>query len=120
MAKILIVEDEEMIRRLLAVMLSQIAPEAEVVQAENGQIAWNLVQEGGFDLLITDVTMPGEMSGLDLTMAIRQQEVPIRVLIMSGATGETEAFEAGCDAFFAKPFNSAQFLEAVNTLLFNP
>ncbi len=67
--RILIVDDEEHVRFILADVLSRLGPDVEVVEADSGEAAMAMVRETPFDLVLTDLRMPG-MTGQELTQAI--------------------------------------------------
>lgn len=66
--RILVVDDEEHVRFILGDTLSRLGPEVEVAEAGNGEEAMAMMAETPFDLIITDLRMPG-MGGLELTRA---------------------------------------------------
>lgn len=75
--------------------------------AENGNSALSLVKEGAFDLVLTDIVMPGGLEGLELTRQIKAVSPASQVIIMTGFGAEfsyDEAIEAGAADFIRKPF----------------
>jgi len=119
-AKILFVEDEQHVRALGVRVLSRAGH--EVVEASNAEEALALIsRDGGFDLLCTDVVMPG-LSGPDLVAkirALRAQHAP-PVLFMSGYFKQAidDADEVlGEGQLLQKPFTPDQLLAAVDGLL---
>lgn len=82
-ATILLVEDEDPVRRFGSKALS--AKGYQVLEAESGDRAWEIVRERGadIDLIITDVVMPG-MKGPDLVALVRERHPEIKVIFMSG------------------------------------
>ncbi len=105
--KVLVVDDSEIMRRLLRACLQRW--EYEVVEAEDGAQAWALFQQSSFSLVVTDWLMP-EMDGLELTQRIRSKDCPGYVyIILLTAKSEKEdlvaAMDAGADDFLAKPFD---------------
>ena len=116
-AKILVVDDEavirEGIRRILEKEGYQVEPKS------SGRVALERLQEEDFDLVITDLKMPG-MGGLELLKAIRilQPNVPV-ILITGYSTVETavEAIKNGAFDYLAKPFTPAQITEKVQKAL---
>jgi signal transduction histidine kinase len=105
--KVLIADDSSVMRRLLQSCLQ--AWRYEVVEAEDGAVAWELFQQGDFALVLTDWLMP-EMDGLELTRHIRSRDVPGYVyIILLTAKAEkadlVEAMDAGADDFLVKPFD---------------
>ncbi|MGN6829603.1 response regulator [Paucibacter sp. M5-1] len=119
-ARILIVEDQADIRRLIRWALEDSGHRLH--EAANGALALQIVQAMRPDLMLIDVVMPGEISGLDLCQQIRQDptlaEIRLVVLSASAAPHEREqALAAGADAFLAKPFSPAQLCELIDELL---
>jgi len=109
-AKILIVDDEPQIVRVLRTALS--AQGYAVRVASNGAEGADMAREWSPDLVITDVSMP-EMNGVDLCRELRQEsQVPIIVLsVRSNERMKIEALDAGADDYVTKPF-SIQELQA--------
>ncbi len=87
--KILVVDDDASVREMLDDFLSGLG--YEIVTAENGLKALELITEGGFDMLITDLQMP-EMDGYSLVMRVRDvlrlEKMPI--LMMSALSSEEQ------------------------------
>lgn len=67
--RILIVDDEEHVRFIVADALNRLGPDVEVVEAGSGEEAMDKIRQAPFDLVITDLRMPG-MTGQELTRAI--------------------------------------------------
>ncbi len=112
MKRVLVVDDERRMRRLLQVMLEQLGLES--VPAENGTQALELFQSQGFDLVLTDLRMP-DLDGIGLLAAIRERDpdVPVVVLTAHG-TIETAiaAMKHGAFDYVLRPFD-VEALEAV-------
>jgi PAS domain S-box-containing protein len=114
--RVLLVEDEPVVRRLVESVLRGAG--YEVVAASDGQEALRRAADldGPFDLLLTDVVMPG-MSGRELRDVLVAERPGLRALFISGypampgAPGEV--IEGGRDPFLAKPFTGPQLLRAV-------
>ena len=94
----------------------------EVVAAVDGLDAWEKLNQGSFDAVISDVQMPN-LDGLNLTRKIRAQSatrsLPI-ILLTSLASDEDrlQGIQAGANAYLTKPtFNPKDFLETVARLL---
>ncbi|GAB4483194.1 MAG: hypothetical protein OHK006_03430 [Thermodesulfovibrionales bacterium] len=102
---ILIVDDQqEVLATLQAWFLEQ---GFSCRTAENGHSALSLVREEAFDLVLTDIVMPGGLDGLELTRQIKAVSPPALVIIMTGFGAEfsyDEAIEAGAADFIKKPF----------------
>lgn len=112
---ILIVEDEEAIRRLLIRHLKAIEMEATGVASGNDALAW--CEENGLpDLVISDVLMP-LMSGLELYDQLTARYGKITFLFMTGHAGDGFHDEVTDVPLLTKPFTREQLLEAVRSVL---
>ena len=69
------------------------------------------------DLIVTDIVMPGEMSGVDLAHAIRQAFANIPVVVISGYPSPQNKRPVGDFQFISKPFNPDTILNVVRKLL---
>ena len=114
--RILIVDDERQITRVLRTSLQSSGYEVSV--ANNGMEAFNLFKSFAPDLIITDLSMP-EMDGLELTRAIRAiSEVPIIVLSVRGQEPtKVAALDEGADDYVTKPFSMQELLARVRANL---
>ncbi len=111
--KILIVDDEEMIRDLCYHILS--AEGYQVTVAANGTAALEELGRTDVDLLITDIKMPG-MDGLELFERVKQLDQDIVTIFITGhGTLDTaiESLMRGVDGFVLKPFTQEELLSAV-------
>ena len=111
--KILVVDDERLERRLVEKALTRIGH--DVVLAENGVLAWQIVQEQQIRFVITDWDMP-EMNGAQLIETIREEEkrgYVYTIMVTSKDTEEdvVEGLFSGADDYITKPFNPRE-LEA--------
>lgn len=87
----------------------------QVYEASNADEAQRLCEQHPFDLVITDVHMPGSsMDGLDLLRTIKSSH-PLPVIVMTGMSGRDPRFfaDAGADAFLPKPFADSDLMGAV-------
>ncbi len=117
MKKILISEDEDVMRSMLIDFLTMY--DYEIIEAENGKIAWNLWQLEKPDLVISDVNMP-VMSGIELLREIKKQDVNFPVIIITGVSIEKakqEASEYHADAFLSKPFKMKELILCIQSLI---
>lgn len=119
-ARILIVEDQADIRRLIRWVLEDSGHRLH--EAANGALALQIVQAMRPDLMLVDVVMPGEISGLDLCRQIKQDPTltDIRVIVLSASAAPHErhaALDAGADAFLAKPFSPGRLRDLVEEQL---
>ncbi len=117
-AKILLAEDSTFYRNMLLSYLTGAG--YDVVQAEDGQKAWEIFQSDHFDLVITDIEMP-KMNGFELARKIRSEagnkDVPIiAVTSLSGEENRQKGLEAGIDDYQSK-LDRDQVLRAANSLL---
>jgi DNA-binding response OmpR family regulator len=115
--KILIVDDDESMRLLLAEYFRRLG--YEVVEKKNGAEAIETAISQQFDCFIFDVTMP-VMTGLELLRRIREREVwtPALFLTARDEIGDKEAgFKVGADDYLAKPFNPRELELRVEALI---
>ncbi len=107
--KILVVDDDVHIRRIVALYLR----EHDVAEAAGAEEALQRIAGGAFDAVIVDVILP-QFGGLRLCRKIKQSAAPPRVIVMSGDEQLREqAVEAGADAFLPKPFTRDYLLAAL-------
>jgi CheY-like chemotaxis protein len=122
--KILIVEDEVRVAQTLQSALTASDENRFQVQVcHSGEEALTLLRKTKFDLLVTDLRMPG-ISGLDLVEQVRATSPGTRcILITAYGTAQVEerAAQLDVDAFLKKPFNMQSFVETVkHTMVENP
>lgn len=119
MARILIVEDEELMLKALEFRLKK--DDHEVVGVKDGREALIKLKDENFDLIITDIMLPF-VSGLEIIGKVKQtsrlSNVPIIVLSAVGLESVIlEAFELGIDDFITKPFNLTELTIRVKMIL---
>jgi two-component system sensor histidine kinase/response regulator len=114
---ILLAEDNLVNQRLATRMLEKQGH--SVVVASNGKQALQAMEQQQFDLVLMDVEMP-EMSGFEVTAAIRERErgtgkhIPIVAVTAHAMKGDMEkCLEAGMDSYLTKPINSAELFEVI-------
>ena len=115
-ARILVVDDEPQIRRVMRTALT--AQSYYVDDAPSGEIALEKLREERYDLVLLDMNMPG-MGGLATCRAIREQwDVAIVVLtVRSGERDKVEALDAGADDYVTKPFSTPELLARIRAAL---
>lgn len=121
MAKILIVDDDELTVGLICLYLAH--NQHDVTTATNGKDALALINSTPFDILITDIIMP-EMDGYNLIMHLLLKPAGLKIIAISAGTPVIEAalvLEAAkplkADKVLTKPLTSDALNSAVNTLL---
>lgn len=112
MRKILIVDDQPDIRRLIHLTLGK---RYEILEAANAAEALAIADAGEPDAIILDVMMPGDMNGLDVLAHIRNEERLKKIfVVMVTARGQQtdleSAIAAGADGYLIKPFSPLQLM----------
>jgi DNA-binding response OmpR family regulator len=113
--RIIIVDDQREISRLLRSALETLEQEIEVVEIPSGEEAILDCSRNRVDLLVADYRLPG-MTGLDLMKKVRQNTPNLKVILITGQSDpkvRKMVSDAGADAFFIKPIPMAEFLDAV-------
>jgi two-component system KDP operon response regulator KdpE len=115
-AKILIIDDEEQIRRALKSILG--TRHYETILAPDGSCGIDAAIDLNPDMIILDLAMPG-MSGLEVAEELRTWYAgPILVLsVRSGDTDKIQALDLGADDYLTKPFSAGELLARVRALL---
>src|SRR5205807_3841405 len=114
-ASILIIDDVEQIRRVLGEWMT----DHECVLAACAEDAWSVLQTRVFDLVLSDINMPG-MSGLDLVPQILERSPDTVVVMISGEPGiesAIEALRAGAFDYISKPIDILHVQAAVDRAL---
>ena len=116
MAKILVVDDEQVLVKGIKFNLEHEGYQVEV--GWDGEQAVELAREGSFDLILLDLMMP-RIDGLQACMRIREfSNVPIIMLTAKGEdTDKIMGFECGADDYITKPFNLLELKARVRALL---
>jgi two-component system KDP operon response regulator KdpE len=114
--RILVVDDDPQIRRVLKVTLS--GQGFEVDDAKNGDVALEKLRDTRFDLVLLDINMPG-MSGLELCRTIRlSSELAVIMLTVRDDEADTvEALDAGADDYVTKPFKPSELSARIRAAL---
>jgi two-component system alkaline phosphatase synthesis response regulator PhoP len=115
--KILVVEDEPTLSRLLTYNLTQEGYETYVI--DDGGLALQACLENHYDLVILDVMLPG-LSGFEVLEKLRSQSVKTPVIILTARNGEEEIVQGlrlGADDYVTKPFGVAELLARVSAVL---
>lgn len=113
---ILIVDDEEIVRTALELILS--SEGYRTICAGDGLEAIRMINEQAIDLVITDMRMP-RADGLEVLKAAKLRTPAPKVIMITGFASEdpSEAFDEGADEFIYKVFKRDDILKAVRRLL---
>jgi two-component system response regulator VicR len=118
-SKILIVDDEPLIRDALAFKLTKDGYEVET--AEDGEKAIQKIEAQEYDIIISDVMMPF-ISGFELVKILKERGTNAPVLMLTSLNSETavlKAFDLGADDFMTKPFSPNELSMRIKKLLTN-
>lgn len=119
MATVLIADDEKNIRSGLAIAFEDEG--YDTLQAEDGQVAWTMINKKSVDLVITDLRMPG-ISGYDLLKKINAAYPTLPVIVLTGHGSIEDAVQAmrdGAVDFFTKPVDLDHLILTVSKALSN-
>ena len=117
--KILVVDDFSTMRRIIKNLLRDLGF-TNTSEADDGQTALPMLQQGNFDFLVTDWNMPG-MEGIELLKRVRADEnlksLPV-LLVTAEAKKEqiVEAAQAGVNGYIVKPFTSGTLKEKIEKI----
>ncbi|MFJ2089529.1 response regulator [Streptomyces sp. NPDC087901] len=119
MIRLLLAEDQSMVREALAALLG-LEPDIEVVaQVARGDEVLAAAREHGIDVALLDIEMPG-MTGIEATAELRRALPDVKVVVVTtfGRPGYLRrAMESGADAFLVKDAPASQLAEAVRKVL---
>jgi len=118
MIRVLLAEDQAMLRGALAALLA-LESDIEVLgSAPDGETAWRELQRVKPDVLISDIEMPG-LTGLELAQRIQRHELPVKVIIVTTFARSgylRRALEAGVGGYLLKDAPAEQLADAVRTV----
>ncbi len=116
MARILVIDDDAMIRQLLRRALETLGH--TTLEAENGRVGLERFHPTLVDLVITDILMP-QMNGLEFIQALMHSFPSVKVIALTGNDPRylEQAMALGAQRVFRKPFSLAEILDAVRTLI---
>jgi DNA-binding NtrC family response regulator len=121
MTQILLIEDEEPIRRVMVRILSEESASYEITEAENGKQGLSKLEKNAFDLVLCDIKMP-KMDGIEVLQAAKAKGIYIPFIMLTGhGNVETavEAMKLGAYDFIAKPPDLNRLLTAVRHAIEN-
>ena len=119
MARILLVDDQPDIRRLIR---ATVGSAFEVLEAEDGASALGILRNRDIDLVVLDVMMPGVLDGTHVLDAIRADPklTRTRVIMVTGrgqARDYDQCMRLGADAYFVKPFSPVRLVACIKDIL---
>jgi DNA-binding NtrC family response regulator len=123
MSKILVIEDEELMRDVISRMLRHDG--YEVIELDDGRLVSGILEQGGIGLVVTDIIMP-EKEGLEIITALKKEYPEIKIIAVSGggSWGPDSylqlARKFGADRTFIKPVMRKEFISAVKELIGEP
>ena len=117
--KVLLVDDQPDIRRLIRLAVGN---SYDLLDADTGSVALDLVRRERPDLVVLDIMMPGDLDGLDVLDRIRADaELAHTRVLMLTARGQMKdynvAMERGADAYLIKPFSPMALADRIARLL---
>ncbi len=118
MAKILIIDDEPDMLKLLSMILRE-KTAYDITTTNNPVEAIELAKQGGFDLVISDLKMPG-LNGMEIIDAVKKIDEDIPVIIITAfasVESASEAIQKGGFDFITKPFRKEQILFTIEKAL---
>lgn len=113
MARILIIEDEQSIQRLLTYDLEQAGYDVDV--ASSGDVGYKKATTEPFDLILLDVMLP-KMDGVTLCRKLREQHNDVYIIMLTARADEIDkiiGLEAGADDYITKPFSPREVLARI-------
>ena len=119
MADILLIEDDDLLRGVLAKTLAHAGH--EVIEARDGRQGLELSRVARVNLVITDLIMPGQ-EGLETIMALRREQPKMPVIAISGGANHTKLYldiaaKIGARRVLQKPFTPQRLMEVVAEVL---
>ncbi|MBD3329630.1 response regulator [Candidatus Dojkabacteria bacterium] len=116
--RVLLIEDDDLNRLVITELLKKYA--IQPITAKCGNEAVNLLKKGKFNLLITDLNLPGKLAGIELIETAKELKPNLKIIVISAFSDEKviqKAFSAGADAYAVKPFNNDQILSTIYNVL---
>jgi DNA-binding response OmpR family regulator len=119
MAKILLIDDDELLRRVLSKALEHAGH--TIVQAADGQQGIDLARATGIELVITDLVMPVR-EGVETILQLRRERPTLPIIAISGDHSNSKLYleiaaKIGAKRILSKPFAPAELLKLVDSVL---
>lgn len=115
MIRVLLAEDQGMVRGALAALLRLESDINVIADVADGESAWREIQRDAPDILLTDIEMPG-LTGLELAQRIQRHQLPVKVVIVTTfarAGFLRRALDAGVQGYLLKDAPAEQLAEAL-------
>ena len=119
MKKILLIEDEEPIRRVLIRILEEENKDYLITECEDGKLGFNALNKEDFDLVLCDIKMP-KMDGVEVLQKTRENGINVPFIMLTGhgnVSTAVEAMKSGAYDFISKPPDLNRLLTAVRNAL---
>jgi DNA-binding response OmpR family regulator len=119
MANILLIDDDEALRDVLAIFLGEAGHEVRL--AANGKQGLMLFKQSPADVVVTDLIMPGQ-EGIETIVALRKERPKLPIIAMSGGVEHSPVYlglakKLGAQRTLAKPFSGEELLKAIDEVL---
>ena len=120
MKKILIVDDEDKVRRLIKVTLA--IGDFEILEASTGEEALKIARETIPDIILLDIMMPGKLDGYDVCSSLKKdpntKDIYIIMLTAKGQKADIEKGKTVCsDDYFVKPFSPMELINKIDNIV---
>ena len=120
MKKILIVDDEEKVRKLVEVTLS--VGDLEILHASSGDEALNVARKTRPDIILLDIMMPGRLDGFDVCRVLKKdpdtKDIYIIMLTAKGQQADKQrGLASGANDYFVKPFSPMELMDKIDKVL---
>lgn len=124
MKKILMVDDQAKIRRLVTLTLKGVNDYA-IIEADSGEKAIELARKEKPDLIFMDIMMPGKIDGMEALRLLKEdpetKDITVIMLTAKGQKRDVEmGLENGADDYFVKPFSPMELIQKVEGILGAP
>ncbi|MCB5189961.1 response regulator [Methylobacillus arboreus] len=121
MYKVLIIEDQEDVRKLIHISLGD--DQYSIYEANNGDSGLALAEQLKPDLILMDIMMPGIMNGYQICDKLKGEEdfKNTKIIFLTARAQEQDllnGYRSGCDDYLVKPFSPIRLAEIVESLLF--
>ncbi len=117
--RVLVIDDNREVRRMVTASIKTLGEDIDVVDVPSAEEALVVSSSEPLDLVVIDIRLPG-MSGFEVIARLRRRRPEAKLILVTGAEDEAtrqQLTTSGADAFFYKPIEIADFLEAVKRCL---